>query len=77
MIEERVRGHDGGTQDAGANQHRPYRVHVPGFISDIDIGLGDAIKRVTFTVGIKTCGGCEKRAAALNRWLAFSGRRPR
>jgi hypothetical protein len=23
-------------------------------------------------MGIKPCGGCEKRAAALNRWMHFS-----
>jgi hypothetical protein len=34
--------------------------------------LGDAIKRVTYAMGIKPCGGCEKRAAALNRWVHFS-----
>ena len=57
-------------------ERRPYRVRLPGFISDRDVGLGDAIKHVTYAFGITPCGGCEKRAAALNRWLAFSGRRP-
>jgi hypothetical protein len=42
-----------------------------------DIGLGEAIKRATSAVGIRPCGGCERRAAALNRWLVFLGRRPR
>jgi hypothetical protein len=51
-------------------------MRLPGFIGDKDVGLGDAIKRVTYTFGIKPCGGCKRRAAALNRWLAFSGRRP-
>ena len=60
-----------------ATEDRPYRVRLPGFISDKDVGLGDAIKRVTYAFGITPCGGCQKRAAALNRWLAFSGRRPR
>jgi hypothetical protein len=59
------------------NERRPYRVRLPGFISDEDIGLGEAIKRATSAVGIRPCGGCERRAAALNRWLVFSGRRPR
>lgn len=54
-----------------------YSVRLPGFISDEDIGLGDVIKRVTYAVGIKPCGGCERRAAALNRRMMFSGRRPR
>lgn len=50
----------------------PHRVHLPGFLVDEDIGLGDVIKRATYAVGIKPCGGCEKRAAALNRWMVFS-----
>jgi hypothetical protein len=62
--------------DHGDNsEHQPHRVRLSGFITDEDIGLGDVIKRVTYAVGIKPCGGCERRAAALNRWLVFSGRR--
>jgi hypothetical protein len=53
----------------------PNRVRLPGFVSEKDVGLGDAIKRVTSTVGIRSCGGCERRAAALNRWFVFSRRR--
>jgi hypothetical protein len=58
-------------------ERQPYRVRLPGFISDEDVGLGDAIKRATYAVGIRPCGGCEQRATALNRWLTFSGRRPK
>jgi hypothetical protein len=54
---------------------QPYRVRLPGFITDKDIGLGDVIKRATSAVGFRPCGGCERRAAALNGWLVFSGRR--
>jgi hypothetical protein len=36
-----------------------------------EAGLGDAIKRVAYAMGIKPCGGCEKRVAALNRWVHF------
>jgi hypothetical protein len=54
-----------------------YRVRLPGFVADEDVGLGDAIKRATSTVGIRPCGGCGRRAAALNRWMAFSGRHRR
>ena len=53
-------------------QTQPHRVRLPGFLIDEEIGLGDAIKRVTYAMGIKPCGGCEKRAAALNRWMHFS-----
>ena len=58
-------------------EHQPYRARLPGFISDEDIGLGDVIKRATSAIGIRPCGSCEQRAAALNRWLTFSGRRPK
>jgi hypothetical protein len=55
----------------------PYRVRLPGFVSEEDVGLGEAIKRATSTVGISPCGGCGRRATALNRWMVFSGRHPR
>jgi hypothetical protein len=57
---------------AGGQKSQPYRVRLPGFISDQEVGLGDAIKRVTYAMGIRPCGGCERRAAALNRWMVFS-----
>jgi hypothetical protein len=41
-----------------------------------DVGLGDALKHVTSAVGLKPCDGCERRAAALNRWVVFSAGRP-
>jgi hypothetical protein len=58
-------------------QRQPYRVRLPGFVTDEDIGLGEVIKRTTSTIGIRPCGRCEQRAAALNSWLAFTGRRPK
>ena len=56
------------------SEHSPHRVRLPGFITDEEIGLGDVIKRVTSYIGIKPCGGCEHRAAALNSWVVFTGR---
>jgi len=53
----------------------PRRVRLPGFIGDNEIGLGDLIKRATASRGIRPCGGCERRAAALNRRIVFTGRR--
>ncbi|GAA1519325.1 hypothetical protein GCM10009827_038300 [Dactylosporangium maewongense] len=50
------------------------RLRMPGFVNDEDVGLGDVVKRVTSLFGVKPCAGCERRAAALNRWLAFTGR---
>ena len=48
-----------------------HRIRLPGFIIE-EIGLGDAVMRVTYAMGIKPCGGCEKRAAALNQWMHFT-----
>ncbi len=53
-------------------ERQPHRVRLPGFLIEEEVGLGDVIKRVTYAMGIKTCGGCENRAAALNRWMHFS-----
>jgi hypothetical protein len=52
----------------------PSRLHVPGFVVDADVGLGDLFKRITYAVGVQPCRGCERRAAALNRTLVFSAR---
>jgi hypothetical protein len=52
----------------------PHRVRLPGFITDEEIGLGDLIKRTTSYFGIQPCGGCGRRADALNRWLVFTNR---
>lgn len=61
------------------NRDKPERathhVRLPGFIRNEEVGLGDLIKRATSVVGIKPCGGCQRRAAALNRWMVFHGRR--
>jgi hypothetical protein len=63
----------GATMNHGKEtEHEPHRVRLPGFLIEEEIGLGDAIKRVTYAMGIKPCGGCEKRAAALNRWMHFT-----
>ena len=59
-----------------AGKREPYRVRLPGFISDDeDVGLGDVIKRATSSVGIRPCGGCAERASRLNGWMVFSKRR--
>jgi hypothetical protein len=55
-------------------KYRHY-VRLPGFVIDEDVGFGDLLKKGTYAVGIRPCGGCERRAAALNRWLTFSPNR--
>jgi hypothetical protein len=66
---------DAAGADASKRRSRAHVVRLPGFVREDEIGLGDVIKHVTRSFGIGTCGGCERRAATLNRWLAFSGRR--
>jgi hypothetical protein len=53
-------------------QEHHHQVRLPGFLIEEEIGLGDAIKRITYGLGMKTCAGCEQRAAMLNRWLRLS-----
>jgi len=50
---------------------KTFRVRLPGFVSDDEIGLGDVVKRATTSLGIRPCGGCQKRADALNRRVVF------
>ena len=50
-----------------------FQIRLPGFVTDEELGLGDAVKRVGYALGIRPCGGCERRAAALDRWVAFTG----
>ena len=60
------------TTDREENPRRPaHRIRLPGFLAQEEIGLGDVVKRATYAMRIKPCGGCEKRAAALNRWMVF------
>jgi hypothetical protein len=61
------------TDDHGTQtQRQPHRVRLPGFLIDEELGLGDAIKRITYALGVKPCDSCDKRAAALNGWMRFS-----
>jgi hypothetical protein len=60
--------------DTPRDERVPYRVRVPGFAAGDTRGLGDVIKQVTRSFGIRPCGGCERRASALNRWTTFGGR---
>jgi hypothetical protein len=61
--------HDDGDQGAKAG---PLKVRLPGFVRDEEIGLGDAVKRASYALGVRPCGGCERRAAVLNRWMVFT-----
>lgn len=61
--------------NAEQTERKPFRVRLPGFITGEEVGLGDVIKRGTYALGLPGCGGCNRRADALNRWMTFSGRR--
>jgi hypothetical protein len=61
--------HDGTKSQASAAAR--YRIRLPGFLIEEEVGLGDAIKKATSSAGIKPCGPCQKRTAALNRWMSF------
>jgi hypothetical protein len=59
--------------DSRAARKRPaVKVRLPGFLVDGDVGLGDAIHRVTAAIGIRHCQPCARRAAILNRWVTLS-----
>jgi hypothetical protein len=63
-----------GTDNVAAANAR-HRVRLPGFIATEEVGLGDLVRRTTYALGFESCGGCERRAAVLNRWLSISGGR--
>ena len=67
-----LKGNDTTEPNSAEQIEQPIKVRLPGFIMDEEIGLGDLIKRATTYVGIKPCGGCEKRATMLNRWVNFT-----
>lgn len=66
-----------GDDSLDQGERPPHRVRLPGFIKDDEIGLGDVIKRATSYLGMRPCGGCGRRADALNRWLVFTNRKSR
>lgn len=47
----------------------PPRLRLPGFVREEAIGLGDVISRTAAAIGVRPCGGCARRAEALNRWI--------
>lgn len=53
---------------------KPRRVRLPGFLVPDEVGLGDAVKRVTTALGVAPCGGCGRRAESLNRRVVLFGR---
>lgn len=48
------------------------RLTIPWW-NDQAVGAGDVVAAATKAVGIKPCGGCERRRKALNRLVSFGG----
>jgi hypothetical protein len=46
-------------------------MRIPAPVQKV-VGLGDVVKGVTRRLGFDPCQGCKRRAAALNRWVAFT-----
>jgi len=62
------------TETTNASDRPAHEVRLPGFVTDEQVGLGEAIGRLTSYIGVRPCGGCKRRAAALNRWMVFNKR---
>ncbi|MFI1417943.1 hypothetical protein ACH4VX_08105 [Streptomyces sp. NPDC020731] len=80
VTSDREAGEQAAGDPRGTRRHdRPrHRARIPGFAREgAEIGLGDAVTRVTTAVGLRPCGGCGRRAEALNRWMAIGGGRDR
>jgi hypothetical protein len=58
----------------GPAGRQPRTVRLPGFLIEEEIGLGDVIKRATSWAGIRPCGGCARRAEAVNRRVTLAPR---
>ncbi len=56
------------------NPWKPLQVKVP-FYTGKPVGLGDVVKRATSAVGVKPCGGCQRRAQAMNRRVVIGPRK--
>jgi hypothetical protein len=50
-------------------------MRIPGLKRSV--GLGDVVKKATTKVGIRPCGGCNRRAAVLNGRIVFAPRKPK
>lgn len=55
-------------------ERTPRRVSLPAFLIPEPSGLGDVLKRITIRAGVRPCGGCERRARALDQWIRLEPR---
>jgi len=54
---------------------QPLRVPIPGLKQTV--GLGQGVKRLTSALGIRPCGGCQRRARTLDRFIVMTPPRSR
>jgi hypothetical protein len=67
--------HERQNQEQPKPENAPYRITLPGWIlKEDEIGLGEGLERVFHRMGARSCPGCKKRAAALNRRFVLSRR---
>lgn len=64
---------NGGGEAADKGAFPRHQVRLPGFIGEEPVGLGEVVTRATSYLGMTPCDGCKRRAAVLNRWIAFTG----
>lgn len=64
-------------ESVNSEGRRPARFYipVPGMRPGQSVGLGSVLERITSAVGIRPCGGCKERAAAIDRVIGFSRRK--
>jgi hypothetical protein len=71
-----ARAAEDSTSDPDTPTAQPaHRVRLPRFFVTEPVGLGDVVKRLTSAAGVPPCGGCQERAAQLNRWVRIDPRR--
>jgi len=49
---------------------QPMSLPIPGLTHPV--GLGDVLAAMTSAVGVKPCGGCQRRKEELNRRVRFN-----
>ena len=66
-------GPSGSGEDQG--ETAAHRVRLPSFLVPEPVGLGQVVKRVTKSMGVKPCTPCEQRAQRMDRWMRIEPRR--
>lgn len=54
---------------------KPFQIRLPGLTAERSVGLGDVVSHITTGIGIRPCSACARRAARLNEFMQFTGRR--